>query len=1056
MDDMDMDIPDPDELQWLEANSNLHDDLDFDDDFQPPFPDDDDHTPTHTPPIPQSQPPTRTDSNKRPQSPPPIPTIPDNFASEEASRKRSRIEPQVVVDEIPANTSANPAAAVAVDDDEDWLPPPVHQVPQPIEEDEVPEETIVSRYASRIDGDFVPVTGPCGDRVYAKISRFGFDDSTKKNKLHSNEYSNGLIAEPVSLLMQRVEQDAVQKALLESFGPEGDVILPKVPVINEKLWVDKYSPNSFMELLSDEQTNREVLLWLKQWDSCVFGSEIKTTTEDVLSSLRRHTSVAQHQKANKSYIGKNKETWQNKENFREYKMLDQENNDSKGTQDLGNRNRKGYATPEQKILLLCGPPGLGKTTLAHVAARHCGYRVVEINASDDRSSSTIEAKILDVVQMNSIMADSKPKCLVIDEIDGALGDGKGAVDVILKMVSADKKFNTGKEQTHEDQSGKGSSKKKSRDTSLLRPVICICNDLYAPALKSLRQVAKVHVFVQPTVSRIVNRLKYICSKEGMKASSIALTALAEYTECDIRSCLNTLQFLNRKKETLNMIEISSQVVGRKDTSKSFFDIWKEIFQKKRVKQERKASSGCKNVWNEFEYLHSLISNRGDYDLVMDGIHENILKLHYHDPMMKKTVKCMQNLEVSDIVHQYIMRTQKMSLHVYQPAIAISIHGVIAQVEKPNIEWPKSFQRFRTTLMEKVDLLHLWHHNITPYISRHLTIKSFVEDSISLLLHILSPPTLRPVALHLLSEKEKKDLVQLVNTMVSYSVTYKSIKPNLLSSNLRHEVGVDASVLSFDPPLVDLIRFKDYTSSHFVLALAMKQVLLHEVEKQKILQAGINRSVHLTDVCKENKNLAMDKNGINRSTHLTDVCKKNQTMEMDKNGRIQSSRSHSVSVKKAVDVLNPSEARQCEKAAPPVSSNLSSSVNSSVAIKLSSTVSTKKPSRGNFNFFERFKKVSSEGSQATDTVQRRPATSERDSRPFLFKFNEAEAPIRITLKVDVDGILLWESGSRGIGMNICLRASLTEVLKVVLYAGPALHQSKVSSGLGPNKKGPPNI
>ncbi|RVW78415.1 hypothetical protein CK203_051407 [Vitis vinifera] len=130
-----------------------------------------------------------------------------------------------------------------------------------------------------------------------------------------------------------------------------------------------------------------------------------------------------------------------------------------------------------QILLLCGPPGLGKTTLAHVAAKHCGYRVVEvlfftsltwikafccfyvldfhlcftiaeghftdslcfcffldINASDDRSSSTIEAKILDVVQMNSVMADSKPNCLVIDEIEGALGDGKGTVEVILKMV----------------------------------------------------------------------------------------------------------------------------------------------------------------------------------------------------------------------------------------------------------------------------------------------------------------------------------------------------------------------------------------------------------------------------------------------------------------------------------------------------------------------------------------------------------------------------------------------------------------------------------------------
>lgn len=37
---------------------------------------------------------------------------------------------------------------------------------------------------------------------------------------------------------------------------------------------------------------------------------------------------------------------------------------------------------------------------------------LQINASDDRSSSSIEAKIHDVVQMNSVNADSKPKCLV--------------------------------------------------------------------------------------------------------------------------------------------------------------------------------------------------------------------------------------------------------------------------------------------------------------------------------------------------------------------------------------------------------------------------------------------------------------------------------------------------------------------------------------------------------------------------------------------------------------------------------------------------------------------
>jgi hypothetical protein len=39
----------------------------------------------------------------------------------------------------------------------------------------------------------------------------------------------------------------------------------------EALWVDKYAPRSFLDLLGDEGINREVLRWLSAWHACVFG-----------------------------------------------------------------------------------------------------------------------------------------------------------------------------------------------------------------------------------------------------------------------------------------------------------------------------------------------------------------------------------------------------------------------------------------------------------------------------------------------------------------------------------------------------------------------------------------------------------------------------------------------------------------------------------------------------------------------------------------------------------------------------------------------------------------
>ncbi|KAH8045715.1 hypothetical protein JL722_14103 [Aureococcus anophagefferens] len=72
-----------------------------------------------------------------------------------------------------------------------------------------------------------------------------------------------------------------------------------------------------------------------------------------------------------------------------------------------------------------GAPGTGKTTLAHVLAEAAGYRVRELNASDERSRTPWRPRRRFV---------AKPACLVLDELDGA--DGKAAINAIVAMAKA--------------------------------------------------------------------------------------------------------------------------------------------------------------------------------------------------------------------------------------------------------------------------------------------------------------------------------------------------------------------------------------------------------------------------------------------------------------------------------------------------------------------------------------------------------------------------------------------------------------------------------------------
>jgi DNA polymerase III delta prime subunit len=80
--------------------------------------------------------------------------------------------------------------------------------------------------------------------------------------------------------------------------------------------------------------------------------------------------------------------------------------------------------PFGKVMLLHGPPGIGKTTIALASTRSCNMEALEINASQSmRSFSDVESLIQSCRHTRSILSlirgDQTPTCLVLDEIDGS-------------------------------------------------------------------------------------------------------------------------------------------------------------------------------------------------------------------------------------------------------------------------------------------------------------------------------------------------------------------------------------------------------------------------------------------------------------------------------------------------------------------------------------------------------------------------------------------------------------------------------------------------------------
>ena len=165
-----------------------------------------------------------------------------------------------------------------------------------------------------------------------------------------------------------------------------------------------------------------------------------------------------------------------------------------------------------KPLLLVGPPGIGKTTLANLSSKHFGYDLISLNASDVRNKNNIQEILQPVLNNQSVLG---LPMIFIDEVDGIHGRSDyGGVEALINIL---------KESTV--------------------PIILAANKHSTDKMKKIKKSVTT-IELRPLSPRLLLlHMHRILQKEDAKISPGKLIKLIIDSNGDIRSMINSAQAL---------------------------------------------------------------------------------------------------------------------------------------------------------------------------------------------------------------------------------------------------------------------------------------------------------------------------------------------------------------------------------------------------------------------------------------------------------------------------------------------------------------------------------
>ncbi len=283
-----------------------------------------------------------------------------------------------------------------------------------------------------------------------------------------------------------------------------------------------------------------------------------------------------------------------------------------------------------KPLLLVGPPGIGKTTLANLASKQFGYDMIGLNASDIRNKQRIQEMLSPVLGNLSIFGK---QMIFVDEVDGIHGRSDfGGVEGLIKIL---------KEPTV--------------------PIILAANSETSDKMKGIKKVVKT-IHLKPLPPRLLQLyLQKILKNENAKLGLGSIIKIIINSRGDLRSMINSSQAVVTGFEPST--EMSFESLNVEDGINAFF----------------KANS-------KDEARIVLYSLRIDPREKINAFYSSVITSNISQIEMEKM---LQVLSEADLLYGRIMKTQEWRLLRYLDNILLKLYQKDTSIRytKYNLSWP---------------------------------------------------------------------------------------------------------------------------------------------------------------------------------------------------------------------------------------------------------------------------------------------------------------------------------------------------------------------------------